>query len=85
MGSNVISGSATGIVINVGNQTIFGTIASQISQEPEETSFTKDVNQVSWILIRFMMIMVPIVFVINGLTKGNWISAFLFAVSMPLV
>lgn len=84
MGSNVISGSATGIVINVGNQTIFGTIASQISQEPEETSFTKGVNQVSWILIRFMMIMVPIVFVINGLTKGNWISAFLFAVSIAV-
>lgn len=84
MGSNVISGSALGVVINVGNQTLFGTIASQISQEPEQTSFTKGVNQVSWILIRFMMVMVPVVFVVNGLTKGNWIGAFLFAVSIAV-
>lgn len=84
MGSNVISGTAIGVVINVGNQTLFGTIASQISQEPEETSFTKGINQVSWVLIRFMMIMVPVVFIINGTTKGNWISAFLFAVSIAV-
>lgn len=84
MGSNVISGSAIGLVINVGNHTLFGSIASQISQEPAETSFTKGVNQVSWVLIRFMMIMVPVVFVINGMTKGNWISAFLFAVSIAV-
>lgn len=84
MGSNVISGSALAIVINVGNQTIFGSIASQISQDREETSFTKGINQVSLVLIRFMMIMVPIVFVINGLTKGNWISAFLFAISIAV-
>lgn len=84
MGSNVISGSATAVAVTVGNQTLFGSMASEVSKEAVETSFSKGVNAVSWVLIRFMMIMVPLVFVINGLTKGNWLSAFLFGISVAV-
>ncbi len=84
MGSNVISGSATAVVVCVGDNTLFGSMASAVAGEAVETSFTKGVNAVSWVLIRFMMVMVPLVFVINGLTKGNWLSAFLFAISIAV-
>ncbi|MCC8049121.1 MAG: magnesium-translocating P-type ATPase [Clostridiales bacterium] len=84
MGSNVISGSATAVVVCVGDNTLFGSMASAVAGEAVENSFTKGVNAVSWVLIRFMMVMVPLVFVINGLTKGDWLSAFLFAISIAV-
>ncbi|HCL01301.1 MAG TPA: magnesium-translocating P-type ATPase [Lachnoclostridium phytofermentans] len=84
MGSNVISGSATAVIITVGDDTLFGSMASSVAGEAVETSFTKGVNSVSWVLIRFMLVMVPIVFVINGLTKGDWLDAFLFAISIAV-
>ncbi len=84
MGSNVISGSATAVVVCVGDNTLFGSMASAVAGDAVETSFTKGVNAVSWVLIRFMMVMVPLVFVINGLTKGDWLSAFLFAISIAV-
>ena len=84
MGSNVISGSAAAIVVSVGDNTLFGSMTSAIATESVETNFTKGVNAVSWVLIRFMLVMVPLVFVINGVTKGNWISAFLFAISIAV-
>ncbi len=84
MGSNVISGSATAAAVAVGDNTLFGSLASAVAGEAAETSFTKGVNAVSWVLIRFMMVMVPLVFVVNGLTKGNWLSAFLFAISVAV-
>ena len=84
MGSTVISGSATALVLAVGDQTTLGSIAQQIQGKKPPTSFEKGVNSVSWILIRFMLIMVPIVLLINGFTKGNWIEAFLFAISVAV-
>ena len=84
LGSNVISGSATAVVIGVGNNTLFGSIASSVSTTPMETNFTKGVNSVSWILIRFMLFMVPIVFFVNGITKNDWVEAFLFAISIAV-
>ena len=84
MGTNVISGSATGLVLRSGDHTLFGSLASSMAQEAPETNFTKGVNAVSWILIRFMMAMVPIVFVVNGLTKGDWLNAFLFGISVAV-
>ena len=84
MGSSVISGSATAVVIAVGDNTLFGSMTLAISGESVETNFTKGVNAVSWVLIRFMLVMVPLVFVINGVTKGDWISAFLFAISVAV-
>ncbi len=84
MGSNVVSGSATGVVISVGDNTLFGSMASSVAEEAVETSFTKGVNAVSWVLIRFMLVMVPVVFFINGITKGDWLEAFLFGISIAV-
>ena len=84
MGSNVISGSATAVVVSVGDRTVFGSMAAAIAGDAVETSFTKGVNAVSWVLIRFMLVMVPLVFVINGLTKGDWLAAFLFGISVAV-
>lgn len=84
MGSNVISGSATAVTIRVGDHTVFGSMASAVAEESVETSFTKGVNAVSWVLIRFMLVMVPLVFFINGITKGDWLEAFLFGISIAV-
>ena len=84
MGTNVISGSATGIIIATGDDTVFGNMAQSMSQEPVETSFEKGVNAVSWLLIRFMLVMVPIVLFVNGFTKGNWMEAAFFAISIAV-
>lgn len=84
MGTNVISGSASGIVIGVGNETLLGSMAGELSEKPQKTAFEKGVSSVSWTLIRFMLIMVPIVFFINGLTKGDWLDAALFAISIAV-
>ncbi|WP_352416210.1 magnesium-translocating P-type ATPase [Oscillibacter ruminantium] len=84
MGSNVISGSAVAAVVAVGDNTLFGSMASAVAGEAVETSFTKGVNAVSWVLIRFMLVMVPVVFFINGITKGDWLEAFLFAISVAV-
>ena len=84
MGSNVISGSATAVVICTGDRTLFGSMASAIAGEAVETSFTKGVNAVSWVLIRFMLVMIPLVFFINGITKGDWLDAFLFGISIAV-
>ena len=84
MGSNVISGSATAVVVAVGDDTLFGSMAVSVAGEAVETNFTKGVNAVSWVLIRFMLVMVPVVFFINGLTKGDWLEAFLFAISVAV-
>lgn len=84
MGTNVVSGSATGVVLSTGNETYFGSMAKSLVGERGETSFERGVNSVSFLLIKFMLIMVPIVFLINGITKKDWIEAFLFAISVAV-
>ena len=84
MGSNVLSGSASAVVVTVGDHTLFGSMASEVAHEAVETSFSKGGNAVSWVLIRFMLVMVPLVFVANGITKGDWLSAFLFGISIAV-
>lgn len=84
MGSNVVSGSAMGVVVATGDSTIFGEMAKSITGKPAQTSFEKGINQVSWVLIRFMLIMVPLVLFINGFTKGDWVDAALFALSIAV-
>ena len=84
MGSSVISGSAKGLVVAVGNETMLGTMAKSLNTKPPKTTFEKGVNSVSWVLIRFMLIMVPIVLFVNGFTKGNWMQAALFALSIAV-
>ena len=84
MGSNVVSGSAMAIVIAVGNDTMLGAAAGTLGAKPPKTTFEKGVNSVSWVLIRFMLIMTPVVLLINGFTKGDWMQAVLFAVSVAV-
>lgn len=84
MGTNIVSGTAKAIVIATGADTYFGSLAKSIIGTRAETSFDKGVNSVSWLLIRFMLIMVPIVLVINGLAKGDWGDATLFALAVAV-
>jgi Mg2+-importing ATPase len=85
MGTNVVSGSASALVIATGNHTYFGTLATRVTAfERAPTAFQVGVNNVSWLLIRFALVMVPIVLVINGTTKGDWGEAFLFALAVAV-
>lgn len=82
MGSTVISGSAKAVAVAVGRDTIMGGMAKELSAKPPKTGFEKGVNSVSWVLIRFMLVMVPVVLFLNGFTKGDWPEALLFSVSV---
>lgn len=83
-GTNVMSGTAMAVVIGTGRQTYLGALAEQVTAERPLTSFDMGVNSVGKLLIRFMVVMVPLVFMINGITKGNWQAAFLFAVAVAV-
>ena len=84
MGTNVVSGTAMAVAVTTGSLTYFGSISKSLTGKRAETSFDKGVNSVSWLLIRFMLIMVPLVFLINGLTKGNWLEALMFAIAVAV-
>ena len=84
MGTNVVSGSAIGIVIAVGKQTVFGKSAAQMTAKQPTTNFDAGLKKVSYLLIRFMLLMAPVVIVINGLTKGDWWQAFIFGLSIAV-
>ena len=84
LGSNVESGSATAVVIRTGNRTYFGSLAARIVGQRQLTSFDLGVNQFTWLMIRFIAVMVPAVFLINGLSKHNWLDAFLFAMAVAV-
>ncbi|MCX7797806.1 MAG: magnesium-translocating P-type ATPase [Melioribacter sp.] len=83
-GSNVISGSARGVVVNTGTNTYFGSISERLTETRPQTSFDKGVKSFTFLMIRFMIIMVFIVFMIVGITKGNWIEALLFGLSIAV-
>ncbi|MBX8687188.1 magnesium-translocating P-type ATPase [Mycobacterium sp. 20091114027_K0903767] len=84
MGTNVVSGTATAVVVSTGGHTYFGSLATAIVGSRAETAFDRGVNSVSWLLIRFMSVMVPIVLLINGFTKGDWPEAVLFALAVAV-
>lgn len=84
MGSNIVSGSALAVVLKTGNETFFGSMAQTLSGDRAKNSFERGVDSVSHLLIRLMLVMVPAVLVINGITKGDWVSALLFAVSVAV-
>ena len=83
-GSTVISGSARAVAVAVGSGTMFGAIARTMSDKPPKTAFDKGIGSVSKLLIRFMAVMVPVVLFLNGFTKGNWMEAVLFAISVAV-
>ena len=84
LGSNVESGSATAVVIHTGGRTYFGSLATSIVAQRQLTSFDKGINNFTWLMIRFIAVMVPAVFLINGLSKHDWLEAFLFALAVAV-
>ena len=84
MGTNVVSGTATAVVAVTGPRAYFGSLAQIIADERPATSFDQGVNRFAWLMIRFILVMAPLVFVINGLTKGNWMEALFFAVAVAV-
>jgi Mg2+-importing ATPase len=85
MGTNVVSGTAMAVIVTTGNSTYFGALAQRVgATDRAPTSFQSGVNKVSWLLIRFMFVMAPLVLFINGFTKGDWTEALLFALSIAV-
>jgi Mg2+-importing ATPase len=84
LGSNVESGSGLAVVLYTGNKTFLGTLAASIVGQRVLTSFDKGINKFTWLMIRFILVMVPAVFLINGFSKHNWLEAFLFAIAVAV-
>ncbi|PND30784.1 magnesium-translocating P-type ATPase [Achromobacter pulmonis] len=85
MGTNVVSGSGLALVVATGARTYFGQLAGRVTQASRQpTQFQQGINRVSWVLIRFMLVMAPIVMLINGFTKGDWLEALLFALAIAV-
>ena len=84
LGTSVESGSATAVVVTTGKGTYLGGMAQAMSEQPVVTAFDRDISRFTWLLLRFMAVMVPLVFIINGLTKGNWTGAFFFSVAVAV-
>jgi Mg2+-importing ATPase len=84
MGSSIVSGTGKAVVLATGNRTFFGQMAEKLTGKRPETAFDRGVRQVSWLLIRFMLVMAPTVFLINGILKHDWLDAFLFGVAVAV-
>jgi P-type Mg2+ transporter len=84
MGTTIVSGTGKAIVVETGGNTYLGSIAKIVVGQKAITSFDKGVNGVSFLLLRFMLVMAPVVFLINGLVKGNWVEAFFFSLSVAV-
>ena len=84
LGSNVESGSATALVIHTGDRTFFGSLASRIVGQRQSTGFDKGINKFTWLMICFIAVMVPAVFLINGLSRHDWLGAFMFAMAVAV-
>jgi len=84
MGTSVVSGSGTAVVAKTGNQTYLASLAKTLGGRKARTSFDKGVNGVTLLLLRFMLIMAPLVFLLNGILKHNWVEAFTFALSVAV-
>ncbi|MCE9591158.1 MAG: magnesium-translocating P-type ATPase [Planctomycetes bacterium] len=84
LGTSVESGSAVAVVLATGTQTYLGGMAQSITEQPTQTAFDRGVSSFTWLMLRFMLVMVPLVFIINGVTKGNWGDAFFFAMAVAV-
>ena len=84
MGANVVSGFGAGVILRTGAKTFFGRLAHQIAGRRVPTAFDQGINRFTWLMIRFILVMVPTVFLINGLTKHDWLEALLFAVAVAV-
>ncbi|HTN76664.1 MAG TPA: magnesium-translocating P-type ATPase, partial [Pirellulaceae bacterium] len=84
LGTSVESGSATAIIVATGSQTYLGSMAQSLTEQPEESAFDKGITRFTWLILRFIFVMVPLVFVINVVTKGNWHDAFFFSIAVAV-
>jgi P-type Mg2+ transporter len=84
MGANVVSGYGTGVILRTGRKTFLGQLAHEVAGRRVPTAFDLGVNRFTWLMIRFILVMVPTVFLINGLTKHDWLEALLFAVAVAV-
>jgi Mg2+-importing ATPase len=84
LGTSVESGAATAVIVATGSQTYFGKLAGSLAGQQAETAFDKGVKKFTWLMLRFMAVMVPLVFLINGLTKHNWKEAFFFSLAIAV-
>ena len=84
MGTAVVSGSGTAVVAETGSHTYLASLAKTVGGRRIRTSFNKGVNGVTVLLLKFMLVMAPLVFVINGVSKGNWVEAFTFGLSVAV-
>ncbi len=84
MGANVVSGYGTAVILRTGQTTFFGQLAHEIAGQRVPTAFDQGINRFTWLMIRFILVMVPTVFLINGLTKHDWLEALLFAVAVAV-
>jgi P-type Mg2+ transporter len=84
MGTSVESGTATAVVVVIGVQTYLGSMAGSITGERVLTSFDQGLNRFTWLMMQFMAVMVPLVFLINGFTKHDWKGAFFFALAVAV-
>jgi Mg2+-importing ATPase len=83
-GSSVSSGTARAVVVNTGSRTFFGAIAERLNEQRDETSFDTGIRSFTWLMIRFMVVMVASVFLIVGLSKGNWLESLFFSLSVAV-
>jgi Mg2+-importing ATPase len=84
LGTSVESGTATAVVVTTGGNTYLGSMAASLQEQQTQTAFDRGISRFTWLMLRFMAVMVPLVFVINGLTKGNWLQAFFFAMAVAV-
>src|SRR5262249_35026330 len=84
LGTSVESGTATAVVVATGFETYLGCMASAITGQQIETEFDKGVNRFTWLMIRFMAVMTPLVFVINWITKADLKDAFFFSMTVAV-
>ena len=84
LGTSVESGSATAVIVATGGRTYFGKMARTLSSRQVETAFDRGVKKFTWLMIRFILVMVPLVFLINGLTKHDWREAFFFSLAVAV-
>ena len=84
MGTSVESGTATAVIVATGSQTYLGSMASAITEDAPQTSFDQGLGRFTWLMIRLMAVMVPLVFLINGFTKHDWKGAFFFAMAVAV-
>ncbi|MBR3268241.1 MAG: magnesium-translocating P-type ATPase [Oscillospiraceae bacterium] len=84
MGSNIISGSAKAVILTTGNRTYLGSMAKSLNTYQNKSSFERNINSISSLLIKFMVVMVPVIFIANFITKGSWLDSLMFGITIAV-